>query len=108
MVRTQPNAQVHSVVSALVVLAGLYLDVSFGDWAILGLAMGAVWTTEALNTALEFAIDLLHPDWHPLAGTVKDVAAGAVLLATVFAVATGIAVFLPHIRTLWTELPQVG
>ena len=48
---------------------------------------------EAVNTALEALTDLVSPDYHPLAGAVKDIAAGAVLLGAVAAVAVGFALF---------------
>jgi len=59
--------------------------------------MMAVWTAEALNTAIELVVDLASPDVHPLAGRVKDVAAGAVLIAACGALVVGILVFAPHV-----------
>lgn len=59
-------------------------------------AMALVWVAEALNTALEYWTDLASPNYHPLAGKAKDMAAAAVLLASIFAVLIGVLVFYPH------------
>lgn len=95
LVRTQPNAQIHLGASLLVVGLAVALGVSNTDWALLALAMGGVWAAEALNTAVEAVVDLVSPEWHPLARDAKDLAAGGVLLATVAAVAVGLFVLAP-------------
>ena len=53
------------------------------------LAIVSVWTTEALNTAIEFLTDVASPTFHPVAGKAKDVAAGAVLIAAIGAIIIG-------------------
>jgi diacylglycerol kinase len=52
---------------------------------------------EALNTAIEFVVDLVSPQWHPLARDAKDVAAAAVLLASATALGVGLLVFIPKL-----------
>ncbi len=59
------------------------------------LACGLVLALELMNTALEAVVDLVSPEAHRLAKIAKDAAAGAVLLACVFAVLVGVAVILP-------------
>ena len=95
--RTQIHAWVHLLATSVVVAAGLCFQVTSTDWALLSLAIGLVWTTEAINTAIEFAVDLASPDHHELAGKAKDVAAAAVLLAAITAICVAVAVFLPHL-----------
>ena len=97
LVSTQPNAHIHTVASVLVIGAGWYFDVSRLEWALLIAAMGAVWTAEALNTALEWAVDLASPQQQALAGKAKDVAAAGVLLASLSALGIGALVFLPYL-----------
>ncbi|MGI6265264.1 MAG: diacylglycerol kinase family protein [Acutalibacteraceae bacterium] len=63
-----------------------------GEWAALVLTVGAVLAAEAINTAVERAVDLASPDKHPLAKAAKDAAAGAVLLCALTAI--GVAVCL--------------
>ena len=60
-------------------------------WALVGLAIGLVLVAEMANTAIEALADLLHPGQHPEIGFAKDVAAGAVLLATLVAIGVGLA-----------------
>jgi len=93
LVRTQAHARIHLAATAGVVAAGVWLRVSAQDWCWLILAMGAVWVAEALNTAVELLADAACPEFHPLVGRAKDVAAGAVLLAALAAVGIGVCVF---------------
>ena len=63
-------------------------------WARLGLATGLVLMAELFNSALETLLDHLHPDRHPAFGAAKDLAAGAVLVASVVALVVGLAFLL--------------
>ena len=92
--RTQFHAWVHLLATIVVVVAGMSFGVSRTQWALLFLSMGLVWTAEAINTAIEFLVDLVSPEQQELAGKAKDVAAGAVLLASIAAAGVAIAVFL--------------
>lgn len=67
-------------------------------WAILLLTAGFVLVTELLNSALETLIDYLHPEQHPEIGAAKDIAAGAVLVASLIAVVVAIAFVLDWLR----------
>ena len=67
------------------------------EWLVLLLAMALVWTAEACNTAIELACDAITREQHPLVGHAKDVAAGAVLLAAIFAALIGLVVFAPRL-----------
>ena len=94
---SQPNARIHLFATVCVVAAGWRYDISRADWLALLLAIAMVWVAEALNTAIELAVDLASPDHHPLAGKAKDVAAAAVLLASLLAVVVGLLVFVPQL-----------
>ena len=77
------------------VLIPYLLHLAFwGGWllwfVLLALAMGLVLTAELLNTALEAVVDLVSPEEHPLAKQAKDVAAAAVLVASLAALAAGV------------------
>jgi diacylglycerol kinase len=96
LVHSQPNARIHTLAALLVVMIGWYVEVSRLEWALLLGAVGSVWTAEALNTAIEWVVDLVSPDHHPLAGKVKDVAAAGVLIASLAAIAIGLLVFYPY------------
>ncbi len=97
MLRSQHNAWIHATATVIVVALGLFLGLSAAEWCWIVLAIVAVWTAEALNTALEFLTDVASPTFHPVAGKAKDVAAGAVLLAALGAVIIGLLVLGPHV-----------
>lgn len=103
MVRSQHNAWLHAAATAAVVAAGLALRVSAAEWCWLVLAVMAVWTAEALNTALEFLTDVASPAFHPVAGRAKDVAAGAVLISALGSAVIGLLVFGPHVGRAWLD-----
>jgi diacylglycerol kinase (ATP) len=97
MVESQHNAWLHAAATVGVTILGLMLGLSAAEWCWIVLAIMAVWTAEALNTAFEFLTDVASPTFHPVAGKAKDVAAGAVLLAAVGSVVIGALVFGPHV-----------
>ena len=100
MLVSQHNAWIHAAASCIVIGLGLFLGISRTDWYVLILAMVAVWTAEALNTAFEFLCDVASPEFHPMVEKAKDVAAGAVLLSALGAAAVGTIVFGPHVVAL--------
>jgi diacylglycerol kinase (ATP) len=97
----QPNAHFHALAACGVTGLGLWLRISTGEWLAVILAMGLVIGAEALNTALEFAVDLAQPEWHELARDAKDVAAAGVLACSLSAAVVGALVFGPK---LWAWL----
>ena len=88
-VRTQRNMRFHVVASAVVLVLSLLVGVSRLELAILVLVIMAVFVAEMFNTALEFTVDLVTREFHPLAKLAKDVSAGAVLVMSVAALAVG-------------------
>jgi diacylglycerol kinase len=100
LLQTQPNARVHLLFGMGVVLLAYGLGISAIEWAVLALTMGLVLATEAMNAALESAVDLASPSIQPLARQAKDVAAGAVLLSAVTAVLVGLALFGPRLLAM--------
>ncbi len=99
--RTQIHVKFHLAAALVVTSMGFLFEISTLEWALLVLAMGTVLTAEYLNTALEWLTDLVSPDYHPLAGKVKDAAAGAVLIAAIAAAIVGILVFWPYLNRLF-------
>ena len=97
LVKTQPHARFHLLATLSVISLAFLLNVSRMEWAVLVLAIGAVWSAEALNTGLEFLADRVAPEWHELVGNAKDVAAGGVLIISISAAVAGLLIFLPHI-----------
>ncbi len=101
MMRTQHNAWIHLASTVTVVSAGIWFAVPRDEWAWLVLAIVAVWTAEALNTAFELMCDVASPEFHPLVKQAKDVAAGAVLIAAFGATIVGLLVFAPRLMALF-------
>lgn len=97
LLSTQTNARIHAVATLLVISLACWLQVSAAQWGLLAAASTLVWLTEALNTAIERLTDLVSPEFRPLAGEVKDLAAAAVLLSALGAVAVAGAVFGPSL-----------
>ncbi|NBI17336.1 diacylglycerol kinase family protein [Neglecta sp. X4] len=95
--RTERNMRVHLGACVLVVLLAAWLGVGREEWACLLLAMGMVTAAEAVNTAIEGLCDFIEEGHNAQIGKIKDIAAGAVLLAAVFAAAVGAVVFLPRL-----------
>src|SRR3954453_4379360 len=93
VLRTQRNMRIHFGVAVAVLIAGLAVDVSRLELIALLLAIAFVLIAEMLNTALEAAIDVATTSFDPMAKLAKDIAAGAVLIATVNAIAIGYLVF---------------
>jgi diacylglycerol kinase len=104
VIRTQRNAWIHAVASALVVMLAFWLRLSARDWAVIVLAIGMVWTSEFLNTALEAVVDLASPQAHHLAKVGKDVGAAAVLIAAVSSALIGFLIMGPP---LWQRLREL-
>ncbi len=96
LIRGEAHARIHLLATLIVLGLGLWLGLPLTDWLALILAVGLVWVAEAVNSAIEATVDLVSPDWHPLAGKAKDIAAGAVLLAALCAASVGVLVFGPH------------
>lgn len=87
--KTQRHMLVHLLAAVAVLLLALTLRLTLIEFALLALAIILVLFAELVNTALEVVVDLVSPDFHPLAQRAKDVAAGAVLVASVGAVIMG-------------------
>ena len=65
------------------------------------LCIGTVITAELFNSAIERLVDLVSPEWNKIAGEVKDIAAGAVLVTAITAAIIGLIVFLPYLLALF-------
>ena len=98
--KTQPNFRFHLVAGTIAVVMGFLFRLSTTEWLWLTACIAIVLITELLNTSLETLTDLVSPTYNEKAGHVKDIAAGAVVVAALFALITGIVIFLPKIILL--------
>ena len=90
----EQNLNFHLIATAVVVIAGFVLGITRMEWMIIILCIGVVIAAELFNTAIE---DLVSPQQHPVAGQVKDIAAGAVLVCAATAAIIGLIVFIPYL-----------
>lgn len=91
------NFKIQLLAGTCVIIAGFYFDVSRIEWTILLLTIALVLSLEMVNTAIEHLVNLVTRQQNPLAGKIKDIAAGAVLLASVIAATVGVVIFWPYI-----------
>lgn len=101
MLCSQHNAWLHLLATMLAIAAGCYFALSWMEWCLIVLAIMAVWTAEALNTAFEFLADVANPDFHPLVEKSKDVAAGGVLISALGAALIAALIFGPRVWALF-------
>jgi diacylglycerol kinase len=95
--RDEPNARLHLVATVGVFILAVYLHVSSVEWILLITAIGLVWITEILNTAIEHIMDFISTAHSSKIKTIKDTSAAAVLVAAGVASVTGLIVFIPKI-----------
>lgn len=99
--KEERNMKKHAVSAALAILMGLVFSLSAMEWLFLFLAIFLVITCEIINSAIENVVDLAsHYHFSMLAKNAKDMAAGAVLVISIYAVITGMIIFIPKIWEL--------
>jgi diacylglycerol kinase (ATP) len=99
--RSQLNFRIHVVAAILAVILGFALKLSTIEWLWIALSITIVLLTELVNTGIETLTDLVSPDYNEKAGHVKDICAGAVVIAALFALITGIVIFVPKLLLLF-------
>ena len=89
--------KMHTVAAAITIILGLVYPISAFEWLVLILTISAVIAAEAINTAIEEACDVLHPEHHPRAKLAKHCAAGGVLILSIAAIIIAFIIFAPKI-----------
>ena len=93
----EQNLSFHLIATVVTVIAGFLLEITRIDWMIVILCIGVVIAAELFSSAIEKLVDLVSPERHPIAGQVKDIAAGAVLVCAATAAIIGLIVFIPYL-----------
>ena len=104
---TQRNAKIHALLGLIAIALGVVLGLDRYEWLALILTIAIVLAAEGVNTAVEAAVDLAAPDYHPLAKIAKDVGAGTVLVTAITSLVVGLILFLPHLLPIvlnWLRL----
>ena len=91
------NLKVHLLIAGIVICSGFYFQLSDTEWVLILLCIAMVIGLELINSAIESLVDLISPEWNPLAGKAKDIAAGAVLFVSIISLVVGILVFRKYI-----------
>ena len=92
----EQNLSFHLIAAMAVIIAGIVLGITRTEWIMVVMCIGTVIAAELFNTAIEKLVDLVSPERHPVAGQVKDIAAGAVLICAVAAAIIGLIIFIPY------------
>jgi diacylglycerol kinase (ATP) len=91
--KTQRNMRIHLLIALVILAVSVFLNLDRKEVIILSFTIFLVLITEMFNTAVELAVNLVTDKFHPLAKTVKDITAGAVLFASVNAILVGYLIF---------------
>ncbi len=97
----EQNITFHLIAAIAVVAAGFFFNITHTEWMVVMLCIGTVISAELFNSAIERLVDLVSPEWQKIAGEVKDISAGAVLVTAIVAAIVGLIVFLPYVIALF-------
>lgn len=95
--KSEPNFRIHLVAALATILLSLLFRISGTEWIAVCFCIALVIPLEMINTAIENLCDVVSKETHPGIKKVKDIAAGAVLVAAVFSLITAAIIFLPKI-----------
>lgn len=93
------NAWLHFMATVAVITLASLVKLTKGELLALVFVIGLVWITEMVNTCIERIMDFVSPQQHPDVKFIKDLAAGAVLVAAITALVTAGIVFIPKLFT---------
>jgi len=99
-VLTERNFRIHMLAAIIVTFLGFYFKIKRIEWIILVISIALVMAMEMVNTAIEAIVDLVSPNYHPLAKVAKDVAAGCVLVTAIASAIVGVLLFYPYFSIL--------
>ena len=95
--RNQRSLRIESIIAGFIVVIGFALEISRLEWVIVIISISFVLGLELVNTAIEAVVDLVSPEYHPVAKVAKDVAAAAVLTSGVGGLIAGLVIFGAYI-----------
>ncbi len=98
--QTQRNLRIQLIAGILIILLSTFLPMERIEWVVLFILIALVIVSEILNTAIEKTIDLIVTEYNPLAKTIKDLSAAAVLFIAITSVIVGLIIYLPKFTAL--------
>lgn len=103
LVSSEAHAKIHLLASFFALGMAIWLEISTLEWIFVLAAITFVWLAEAVNTSIERTLNLLHPSQDERVADIKDIAAGAVLIAAIFALTSGIIIFGPALYKMFFQ-----
>jgi len=97
LLKTEASIKIQFTIAIIVTIAGFFFNISTSEWIIQLLAIGLVMSIEGVNTAIEEIANFIHPEHHTKIGLIKDIAAGAVFIASIFATIIGLVIYVPKV-----------
>jgi len=97
LIKTESSIKIQLSIAIAITVAGFYFNISKTEWIAQIAMIGLVMSIEGVNTAVEYIADFIHPEHHPKIGLIKDVAAGAVFIASIVATIIAGLIYLPKI-----------
>jgi undecaprenol kinase len=104
LLRNERNFKIHFLALAIVTTAGFFFEITGNEWLVIIIVSTLVIVLEAVNTAIENLCDLYSSAQDDRIKVIKDISAGAVLLATLGAVVAGFMIFAKYFAALWIHL----
>lgn len=93
----EQNLKIHTVIAVLVIIFGFILKISYTEWLVCLVLIGLVLMAEFFNTSIEYLVDLVSPEIHPLAKATKDTASAGVLMMAIISAIIGLIIFVPKL-----------
>ncbi|AXO78935.1 diacylglycerol kinase family protein [Olleya aquimaris] len=97
LLKTEASIKIQFCIAVIVTIAGLYCNISANEWIMQCFAIGLVMSIEGVNTAIEAIADFIHPEHHEKIGFIKDIAAGAVFIASIASTIIGLIIYIPKL-----------
>lgn len=91
------NIKIQIFIGIIASVLGFLLNISIIEWVVVILLIATILALELINTAIERTVDLVTKDYEELAKVAKDMAAGAVLVVSMFSVIIGVLIYIPKI-----------
>lgn len=97
LLKTEHSIITQFLLAALFIVIGILVNITKTEWMFQLLAFGLIVAVESINTAVEKLCDFIHSDYHKQIGFIKDISAGAVIFAALFALTILLIIYLPYL-----------
>jgi len=95
------HGRLHLILALIAIILSLFCGLNALEWLFILLSLTLVFISEMFNTCIERIMDYMNKDYDPRIKIIKDIAAGAVLIAAVFAIIVAVVILLPKLFDLF-------